>query len=321
MNRKIYFDFIEEQLAILAERIKLRGKLNDLSLNIHSEYFYRDFLNLLYGWNLRNKNDEKQNAEAIDLIDEDNKIIVSVSAVATKGKIESSFSKDLSLYKGYRFIFISISKDSDNLRKSNFDIPDNLLFTPRDDIYDITTILRDIRSLPIEILKNVHDFIQKELSQEIDFQRLETNLADIIKILSQEDWDHVTSEIMVSPYEVERKIEHNNLDFSKDMINDYKIYYNHVDKIYSEFDKQGANKTKSVLDAIRRCYIQNKKINNNDDLFFKIIDCVIEIIQKSKNYQIIPFEELQLCVSILVVDAFIRCKIYESPKDYHATSR
>ena len=34
----------------------------------------------------------------------------------------------------------------------------------------------------------------------------------------------------------------------------------------------------------------------------------------STNYDGIPFEELELCVNILVVDAFIKCKIFESPK-------
>ncbi len=36
-------------------------------------------------------------------------------------------------------------------------------------------------------------------------------------------------------------------------------------------------------------------------------------ILQSANAPMIPDEELDLCVAILVVDAFIRCKIFKNP--------
>ena len=36
----------------------------------------------------------------------------------------------------------------------------------------------------------------------------------------------------------------------------------------------------------------------------------------SNNYAEIPYEELEICVEIIVVDAFIRCKIFENPEGY-----
>ena len=60
---------------------------------MHSENFYRDFINLLYGWSLENANNRLQNIEAIDLIDDNVKLIVQVSATATKTKINNSLSK------------------------------------------------------------------------------------------------------------------------------------------------------------------------------------------------------------------------------------
>ena len=48
-----------------------------------------------------------------------------------------------------------------------------------------------------------------------------------------------------------------------------------------------------------------------------IIDNLIELIRNSKNYIEIPYDELDVCVSILVVDAFIRCKIFENPEGYN----
>ena len=60
MNRQNYFNFIEDKLCTLAYRIKMRGGLNVLDLNLHSENFYRDFFNLLFGWKLKNLNIDKK---------------------------------------------------------------------------------------------------------------------------------------------------------------------------------------------------------------------------------------------------------------------
>ncbi len=59
------------------------------------------------------------------------------------------------------------------------------------------------------------------------------------------------------------------------------------------------------------------KISDSQELFFSIIDNIIELIKNSKNYIEIPYEELEMCVSVLVVDAFIRCKIFKNPEGYN----
>ena len=90
MNRQKYFNFIEEKLSILATRIEMRGGLNILDLHLHSENFYSHFLNLLFGWDLRNYNKEQLNVVGIDLVDTTNNIVAQVSSTATRHKIESA---------------------------------------------------------------------------------------------------------------------------------------------------------------------------------------------------------------------------------------
>ena len=41
------------------------------------------------------------------------------------------------------------------------------------------------------------------------------------------------------------------------------------------------------------------------------------IIRGLNHYVQTPIDELELCVNILVVDAFIRCKIFENPENYN----
>ena len=87
---------------------------------------------------------------------------------------------------------------------------------------------------------------------------------------------------------------------------------------YKEFDKQGANKSFAVLQTIRKQYsILKEDFENKDEVFLKIMDNIIDIVKASKNFVEINYEELETYVGILVVDSFIRCKIFENPEGYN----
>jgi len=318
VNRPDYFNVIEERLSLLALRITNRGKLNILDYHGHSENFYQYFLNEVYGWAVINENDNKQNVEAIDLIDHVNKFVIQVSSTASKQKIESSLSKKLiESYKSYTFKFVSIAKDADDLRKDTFKNPHGINFIPSSEIIDIKSILTRIRGMHIDDQKRIYNFVKKELVAEIDPMKLESNLAAVINILSKEDWDKSEPVSEINTFEIDRKISHNNLNAAKSIIEDYMVHYGRLDKIYTEFDSQGSNKSKSVLSTIRQDYLKLISNLTDDQLFFEVIFKVQDKILNSSNYTSIPIDELELCVNILVVDAFIRCKIFENPNNYN----
>jgi hypothetical protein len=318
MNRPDYFNVIDERLSLLSYRIERRGKLNILDYHGHAEYFYQYFLNEVYSWDVTNENDIKQNVEAIDLIDHTNKYIIQVSATASKQKIESSLSKHSIInYTGYTFLFVSIATDADDLRKKTFRNPHGINFNPSSDIIDIKSILTRIRGLHIDDQERIYKFVKKELVTEIEPMKLETNLATVINILSNEDWDKSEPVTEIDSFEIDRKITHNNLDGAKAIIDDYMIHYGRVDKIYSEFDSQGSNKSSTVLGTIRLEYAKAKNNLTDDQLFFEVVAKVQDKVLNSINYSSIPYDELELCVNILVVDAFIRCRIFENPANYN----
>lgn len=318
MNRPNYFNVIEERLNLLALRITSRGKLNILDYHGHSENFYQFFLTEIYGWTVTNENDFKQNVEAIDLIDHTNKFVMQVSSTASKQKIEISLSKDtIKNYIGYTFKFVSIAIDADDLRKKTFKNPHGISFNPATDIIDKNSILSKIRGLSITDQKRIYNFVKQELIMEIDLMKLESNLATVINILSKEDWNKKEPVAEINSFEIDRKISHNKLSSAKTIIDDYSIHYSRVDEIYAEFDSLGSNKSSSVLSTIRQEYAKAKGSLSDDKLFFEVISKVQEKILNSSNYTSIPFDELELCINILVVDAFIRCRIFENPNDYN----
>ena len=319
MNRSLYFNYIEERINFLSYRIERRGKINLLDLNIYSETFFADMINMLLGYELENANVIKQNVEGIDLIDHVNKVVAQVSATNTKQKIENSLKKEIiKKYKGYRFIFIPIVGEADALREKAFRNPYGIKFNPEEDIYDIKSILNIVMNMKIGKQQNFYTFIRDELGNDVDLVKVDTNLAAIINILSKENLVNVTDSPEINHFEINRKIEFNNLNNAKGTIDLYKIYYSKLDEKYIEFDKLGVNKSLSVFSVLSNQYIKLQNENKEDsDIFYSIINNVIEIIQKSKNYVEIPYEELEMCVSILVVDAFIRCKIFKNPEGYN----
>jgi len=284
---------------------------------MHSENFYLHLFNKIYGYNLENLNDRLQNVEAIDLVDHSNKIIIQVSSTNTKQKVESALSKNImKKYLSYTFKFISIANEASNLRKKSFLNTHSISFDPSADIYDITSILSKILSMDVGEQKILYEQIKKELGGEIDVVKLDSNLATIINILAKEKWDEANKSDRLIRFEVDRKISYNDLDSAKNTIDEYVLYHGRVDAKYSEFDSLGNNKSNSVLATMKRTYSKLKNIGNADEIFYSVIEEVKNKVLVSANYIHIPIDELELCVDILVVDAFIRCKIFENPEGY-----
>lgn len=306
-------------MGILAYRINTKGRLNILDLHLHSESFFLHFLNKLYKWDFSNANPIKQNVEAIDLIDHTNQCICQVSATNTKTKVESALTKAIiKQYPTYTFKFISISKDGAALRGQTFNNPHGIAFNPGADIIDNKSILDSILGLTADEQEEIYKFIKKELGSNLDVAKLDSNLAIVINILSKEDFKKVAKP-MTNGFEIERKIAHNNLQNTQQIIDDYGVYSHRVDYQYNTLDTIGANKSLSVLSAINKSYNEESNKNrslNENVLFENVVKNVIEKVLSSANYAEMPLDELDFCVTVLVVDAFIRCKIFKNPSNY-----
>lgn len=320
MNNEVYMDFIEERFYVLKHRIELRSTLNILNLHIRAEDFYRELFNLVYGFKLVNANILEKNASSIDLVDSENKVIFQVTCTVTKSKIEKTLSKKIlkERYSDYTLYFIFIGKSAKKVIGKVYDNPYNICFDSKKNIYDVDLILEKINSLDIDDLKRVYDLVDKYLKP-IDIPQVRVNslLPKVIKALciydKEENFDMVND---TKIYEISEKIKFNNLEESKFVINTWAPYECIMVKIYEEFDQNGKLKSESLLMKFNRKYRElRKKINNEDDLFFEIIRSLEN--EMISNEELITSdiseEELETCIEIIIVDAFIRCKIFKKP--------
>lgn len=312
LQREEYIRDILGRLSGLAYNVKLRASLNLLDLHVISEDFYVGLLNLIYGWNLRNANSSQQNAPGIDLVDDTKLILVQVTGSCTKGKIDHSLKEIPEKYTGYHFYFAPIVIDAKEQRKHKYNPPHEVVFNPETDILDIHFIADKIKGMPdIEDISTIAMFIKDNIQNEVpDTTQLTSGLNYIISQLAEDDLNECDFDM--TEFEIEAKISFNNLSiYTKDAIDQYKIYYINVQEIYSEYARQGKTKSMAVLQKLHRIYVSLKSQASGDDLFIAIKNEIINQIGNKNNN--LSQEQLEMCVEMLMVHAFMECKIFEKP--------
>mgnify|MGYP006339427005 FL=1 len=150
-ERKIAFDNISRTLAITRYDIEQHQLVNDQSLNIHGENWFRDIFNFVYSNNFFvNANIETKtgNASAVDLIDKDKKLAYQITTTRTKEKVDDTLKKiKTTEYKYYtlKIFFLleksKFKKDTKQYFKNEYNI--NI----QDYLVDYTDLLKDIEAL------------------------------------------------------------------------------------------------------------------------------------------------------------------------------
>ncbi|KFZ26377.1 MAG: hypothetical protein KQ78_01318 [Candidatus Izimaplasma bacterium HR2] len=318
MNRENYYNKIDELLAILAHRIRTNNRLNLTSKNIHMENFLVHFYNELFDLAIVNANFLSQNTKAIDLIDDKNKKIYQVSSTCTKKKLQDSLDNVDNKYVGYEFYFSPIAKaDANHLKRHKYNTKAGIIFNKNSNILDYTKIMNHIISLDIRKLIIIHNLVELELGNILSFNinNMGSYTSEIILLLSKEPLVINDNDAMfnTTEFEIDKKIDFNVLsNATKRIIDEFKYFGNRINNKYLELEKQGNNIRYSILFLFQKTYLKlMDSCENPDDLFTKITESIVE-----KLYLINPnlaIEDLDLYVTILTVDAFIRCKIFENP--------
>ena len=131
--------------------------------------------------------------------------------------------------------------------------------------------------------------------------------------------DEPLAERAVNPdtkaFDLKPKMDFNSLNKWKDVISKYTVYSLLVDKIYRAYDEQGVNKSFTVLSSLHDLYLNLASELTGDALFDKLLESVYEIVNKDYECnESLTREELQVNIKIVLVDAFVKCKIFKKPE-------
>ena len=290
-----YIHDILDRLSGLTYNVEIRAKENLLDLHGVCEDFYVGLFNLVYGWNLHNVNELQKNIPGIDLVDEKQRIIVQVTGTSTKPKIEHSLEEIPEKYSGFHFYFAPIVIDAKQQRGYEYETRNSIIFNPKVDILDILCIVDKIRGITdIERVREIATFIGRNIRNE-----------NPVPVLLESGLEQ---------FEIDAKISFNNLSSDgKDVIKEYASYYVNVQNIYDEYACQGKTKSKAVLQRLHKIYVKLKLQESGDALFLAIEKEIMNQIEVNNVKDKLSEEQLEMCVDILMVHAFMECKIFEKP--------
>lgn len=183
MNRQDYQKSIISSLTWLSTQVKVNNRLNLTDINVHSENFYRDLLNLAFGFNLVNINIVDPNAAAIDLGDEGNKFAIQVTSTSALSKTRHTVSKfiEKKLYEKYdRLVILNIvEKTVHNASTVGEDI---YSLNTEDDIWDIGKLAVMINDLELAKVQEISDFLNQQLYMK-PTEKLPRNVDTILRLI------------------------------------------------------------------------------------------------------------------------------------------
>ncbi|MGB5823181.1 MAG: SMEK domain-containing protein [Proteocatella sp.] len=220
MNRESYLKDINRYLSVLRYEVEHNNLINLYDINIISENFYNQLLNMIYGYKLQNINIVEKNATAIDLGDLENRIAVQVTSDNTSGKIKKTIRKFLENNhneKYDRLIMLLITSKQKYTTAFNTDC--KFVFDISKDIIDVEDIIKELNGKETGVLKDIANFLKNELSSEIEDcnnQTIDINQIQERKINYLENLKHVYIKEVKSIFlDREFKVDKTNIDIDE----------------------------------------------------------------------------------------------------------
>lgn len=317
MERERLVKHIKKLLVMHCDSLKVDSSGNLQDSAVLSEYFFRDLLNCAYGWQLVDANDSVANTPGYDLVDKRRRIFVQVSKDASKEKIKKSLEKiDLPKYAGYsiKFMFLVVRARKYQPMKDN-DVPEGLAFDINSDIIDISRLMKKLQSLQIDDLKHAAKIVDEELGvASVNPEKVPSALAAVVKTLlakgrlEEQPWKDPV------PFEIAAKIRANGLYELESKIQEISAYTPYLETIYQAYDESGTNGRLAMLNMLNVEYIKAHHTKQDPcDAFFALEDVLGKQISGDGDIAHIDDATRLLCIDIILVDAFMRCRIYKGP--------
>ncbi len=125
-------------------------------------------------------------------------------------------------------------------------------------------------------------------------------------------------------FSIDEKIKYNDIKRNKPLLEEYKVFYTKVNTLYHTLEEEGSFVKENLLRNIRRLYLKvlghytcesDNKIDvirsNADNIFEDVLGMLIEGAEKTVRNS---SEDISFGVTVVMVDAFMRCKILERPR-------
>ncbi|MFT4273637.1 MAG: SMEK domain-containing protein [Pantoea sp.] len=312
MKSMDYLSSITSSLAYLSRCIETRASLNLNDLNIHSENFYKELLNLIYGYNLINLNSIEQNAASIDLADETLGLCFQVTSTNSIEKIKGTVDKFIKedLHNKYKQLKILILTNKKSYKTKEYGEIGAFVLDIKKSVVDYKDIARDIQDLSLDRQLNIKDFLEVRLNivkPENNPKEIKT-LLTMIHLLSDDEHPSAGNGFAEKP-DPDHKVYKRFSDFSEIIIQRYTklvpMYGSTLECIRNESDI-GIIKQKKM----------EMFLENQSDLFLQKdgYDPIAALDRLKKHYCVkiseVDVEFDDLAVEFFLLDNLFRCTVF-----------
>lgn len=154
------------------QQIGSEGRLGPTSLWNDAEYVYTRLLNALYGWSLANANAPWNTEEAIDLKDEERRIVVQITASCTREKIrktlQSKHTSDYYYHDGYhlKFAFVGFQGDAKMVQSESgwkLEPPEGIAFDRQSDTLFTADLLQEFKASDADKRRRILELVRQDI--------------------------------------------------------------------------------------------------------------------------------------------------------------
>lgn len=148
-------------------------------------------------------------------------------------------------------------------------------------------------------------------------------LKNAINAISNIELDDFYEGNISNSFNLQEKIKYNSIKRNNALIQEYKVYHKKINSLYDELERQGSIKKVRLLNTVKHLYTKTKgkyildKKNdievireNSDQIIEDIFDALYSEMENSNFFD----EDIILGIRLIMIDAFMRCKILEEPK-------
>lgn len=179
----------------------------------------------------------------------------------------------------------------------------------------------DIEKYTVDSLRKMKQN-HESLSISKGLARNPSMLKNTINAISQLSLEDIPELERLNVYSPKLKLNYNTVKTNYSIIQDFKIYQGKINSLYDELERQGSIKKEKLLSNINQIYTKIKGgyvldsetpldiIRLNAD---NILDDVFNELYRQLENSAFYEEDIVLGIRLILVDAFIRCKILEEP--------
>lgn len=181
----------------------------------------------------------------------------------------------------------------------------------------------DVDKYTVDVLKKMkRDHISNHLNEKV--KNNPSMLRNTINAIADIDMDDSVNDEDLKAFNINAKINYNAVKKHAPLIQEYKVYHHKINLLYDELEAQGSLKKSKILKNIRGYYLKSKGVyvavskqpideirEHADDIIDHILNSLYSKLDGSGLYE----DDIILGVDLIVVDAFMRCKILEEPKE------